>query len=177
MSVRKAAFEDMPDIRRIYAAARQFMRATGNPHQWGNDRPYENLILQDIENSTCHVCEQDGRPYAVFALIPGEDPTYRVIYDGAWLNNAPYAAMHRIASNGTCHGALEEMLEYSSRLGLDLRVDTHRDNRVMQHLLEKNGFTRCGIIHLENGDERIAYQRAGSDPAGAEKDGAGEDRG
>ena len=31
----------------------------------------------------------------------------------------------------------------------------------MQHLLEKNGFVRCGIIHLANGAPRIAYQFAG----------------
>ena len=26
-------------------------------------------------------------------------------------------------------------------------------------LLEKNGFTRCGIIHVADGTPRIAYQR------------------
>ena len=29
----------------------------------------------------------------------------------------------------------------------------------MQHLLEKNGFTRCGIIHVADGTPRIAYQK------------------
>ena len=38
-------------------------------------------------------------------------------------------------------------------------VDTHADNKVMQHLLESEGFTRCGIIHVEDGTPRIAYQR------------------
>ena len=27
------------------------------------------------------------------------------------------------------------------------------------HLLESEGFTRCGIIHVEDGTPRIAYQR------------------
>ena len=40
-----------------------------------------------------------------------------------------------------------------------LRADTHADNKAMQHLLEKNGFTRCGIIRVEDGTPRIAYQR------------------
>ena len=40
-----------------------------------------------------------------------------------------------------------------------LRADTHVDNKVMQHLLESEGFTRCGIIHVEDGTPRIAYQR------------------
>ena len=38
-------------------------------------------------------------------------------------------------------------------------VDDGRYNKVMQHLLESEGFTRCGIIHMEDGTPRIAYQR------------------
>lgn len=41
--------------------------------------------------------------------------------------------------------------------GLPLRADTHADNKVMQHLLEKNGFVRCGNITLADGTSRIAY--------------------
>lgn len=40
-----------------------------------------------------------------------------------------------------------------------LRADTHADNKIMQHLLEKNGFARCGIIHVEDGTPRVAYQK------------------
>ena len=41
----------------------------------------------------------------------------------------------------------------------NLRADTHRDNRIMQHILQKHGFRYCGIIYLLNGDERLAYQK------------------
>ena len=40
-----------------------------------------------------------------------------------------------------------------------LRADTHADNKIMQHILEKNGFARCGIIHVADGTPRIAYQK------------------
>ena len=40
-----------------------------------------------------------------------------------------------------------------------IRIDTHRDNKIMQHNLLKYGFTYCGIIYLANGDERLAYQK------------------
>lgn len=150
--------EDMPALRRIYAAARRFMRETGNPNQWGEDRPEEQLLIQDIALRRLYVCEEQGRPCASFAFIPGEDPTYKVIYEGAWLNREPYAVLHRVASDGACHGMLEKMLTFCRQGGTDLRIDTHRENRVMQHLLEKNGFKRCGIIHLLDGDERLAYQ-------------------
>ena len=40
----------------------------------------------------------------------------------------------------------------------NLRIDTHRDNFIMRHNILKYGFRYCGIIFLESGDERIAYQ-------------------
>lgn len=40
----------------------------------------------------------------------------------------------------------------------NLRADTHRNNRTMRHLLEKSGFRYCGIIHVADGSERLAYQ-------------------
>ena len=38
-----------------------------------------------------------------------------------------------------------------------LRVDTHEDNKPMQHLAQKYGFSRRGIIYVEDGTPRIAY--------------------
>ena len=40
-----------------------------------------------------------------------------------------------------------------------LRIDTHRGNAVMRRMLEKNGFVYCGIIYLEGGEERVAYEK------------------
>ncbi len=40
----------------------------------------------------------------------------------------------------------------------NIRIDTHLDNRIMQHVIKKYGFTYCGIIYLASGDERLAYQ-------------------
>jgi RimJ/RimL family protein N-acetyltransferase len=41
----------------------------------------------------------------------------------------------------------------------NLKIDTHRDNIPMQKVLKRNGFSECGIIYIENGDERIAFQK------------------
>jgi hypothetical protein len=38
-----------------------------------------------------------------------------------------------------------------------IRIDTHRDNFIMKHILAKYGFTECGVIYLESGDPRDAY--------------------
>ena len=41
-----------------------------------------------------------------------------------------------------------------------MRIDTHTDNKVMQKLLTKLGFQRCGIIYvIEDNYPRYAYEK------------------
>lgn len=86
------------------------------------------------------------------------DPTYDVIYEGRWLNDAPYATIHRIASDGTRKGILHLAMQFALLDYNNIRIDTHRDNQVMRNAITKEGFAYCGIIHCWNGDERVAYQ-------------------
>ena len=86
----------------------------------------------------------------------GED-TYKVI-QGAWINDEPYAVIHRIASFGKGKNLLEEAIDFAFEKTNNIRIDTHEDNNIMRTLLKKLGFIYTGIIHLKNGDERRAYQ-------------------
>ncbi len=157
--IRKTVPEYVDRVMEIYDTARKFMRSTGNMTQWINGYPGRDLIEGDIEKGNSYVGVYDGRVIGTFAFILGEDPTYSYIEGGEWLNSLPYGTIHRIASDGTVHGFLEAAAGFASGIICNLRIDTHDDNRVMQHLLSKNGFKRCGRIYLENGDPRIAYQR------------------
>lgn len=161
--VRKATVQELNEIMDIYAMARSFMRNTGNANQWKNIYPPKELLEKDIELGNLYlVCEEEDI-LAVFAFIPGVDPTYNEI-EGAWLNDKPYAAIHRVASAGKKKGMLHECVKYALKYSDNIKIDTHNDNKVMQHQLEKEGFIRCGIIKLENGEPRIAYQKwSGSD--------------
>lgn len=158
MNIRKAIAAELERICDIYDIAREFMRATGNPTQWSDGYPERELLAEDIKNGNLFVMEKDGLPIGVFALFTGEDPTYQYI-EGQWCNDAPYATIHRIASDGSAKGVLPAAVDYAYSLHQNVRIDTHHDNKVMQHLLAKLGFARCGIIYLENGDPRIAYQK------------------
>lgn len=156
--IRPAKAEDLPAILDIYDAARAFMRANGNPHQWGESGyPEKELLAEDIQVGRLYVADENGAPHGVFAFMLGEDPTYAVIENGQWPNDRPYGTIHRIASDGQMHGLLEKALAFALTKTSEVRADTHKDNHPMQHVLTKNGFARCGIIYLENGDPRIAY--------------------
>lgn len=157
--IRAARPADWQDMMDIYANARRFMKEHGNPTQWGDDFPPEELIREDIRLGRGYVYEVDGRLQAVFAMIPGEDPTYRVI-EGAWLNEGPYCAVHRLASRGEVRGAASRILAWCLEQCGNIRIDTHDDNLPMRRVLEQNGFLKCGRIWIEDGTPRIAYQKA-----------------
>ena len=156
--IRTAQPSDWQDIMDIYANARRFMREAGNPTQWGDTFPPEELVRGDIRLGRNYVCETDGRVQGVFAMLPGEDPTYRFIL-GSWLNDKPYCAVHRVASRGEVKGIASQVLAWAMEQCGNIRIDTHDDNLPMQRVLEKNGFVKCGRIWIEDGTPRIAYQK------------------
>lgn len=158
MTIRQAVLSDIPLMQEIFAIARRFMAATGNPHQWAATYPSVEQLTADINSGDSFVCLEKGRMVATFVLRGGNDPTYATIYDGAWTHNNPYATIHRIASNGEVRGIFRAVMAYALERYATIRIDTHRDNRVMQHAIERAGFEYCGIIHCWNGDERLAYQ-------------------
>ena len=159
-TVRTAAPQDEARILEIYKIARETMKQTGNPTQWGDSYPPDQLIHDDILTGRCRVVCEGDTITGVFALCRGADPCYARIENGAWLNDTlPYGTIHRLASAGKRKGVASAVIEWCLEHCESLRADTHADNKIMQHLLEKNGFARCGIIHVADGSPRIAYQR------------------
>lgn len=159
MIIRKAELKDLATIGKIYKKAKEFMRQNGNPNQWNGSYPNEDSAKEDIENGIGYVCEIDNEIVAVFAFKIGVEPTYNEIFEGNWLNDLPYAFMHRIAVLKHGKGIIDFCLNECFKLCPNLKIDTHRDNIPMQKVLKRNGFSYCGIIYLENGDERLAFQK------------------
>ncbi len=157
--IRNAKATELAEILKIYDTARDFMRKNGNPTQWANGYPSEAVLGEDIEKNRLFVLEENGRLIGVFMFTLDEEPTYKIIKKGAWLDNSLYGTIHRVASNGSRGGVLNEVIAFCEDKISHLRIDTHRDNTVMQNLLLKNGFSYCGIIYLESGDERLAYEK------------------
>lgn len=159
MEVRQAVLSELPEILSVYEYARGFMKKTGNPNQWQDRFPEEKEIVKSIENGTLMALSCGGEILGTFDFINGPDQTYDVIENGAWLNDEPYVVLHKVASSGKAHGVLEAILKWCSERADNIRIDTHEDNKIMQYLLEKNGFEKCGIIYVRDHDPRIAYQR------------------
>lgn len=95
---------------------------------------------------------------AVFAFIIGSDPTYTDISQPGWLSEKEYGTIHRLASSGETGGIFERVLAFCATKTGHIRVDTHRDNLIMQKLFIKQGFSFRGLIKMPDGSERLAYE-------------------
>lgn len=146
------------EVLEIYRGAREFMRAHGNAAQWGTRYPPLSVVLKDIDDRRLFLCVEGAEILGVFCYFFGVEPTYETVSDGAWLNDAPYGVMHRVAVAKHNRGVASFCLRTCLSWCQNLKIDTHRDNVPMQRMLEKNGFVRCGRIFLEDGEERLAYQ-------------------
>ncbi len=159
MTVRLAEARELARILQIYEDAREFMKENGNPDQWGENYPPEELIREDVATGHSYVCVEGEEILGVFYYAEGDDPTYAVIEDGAWLNDEPYGVIHRIAVAARGRGVAAACFDFGVAQCGNLKIDTHADNLPMQKSLEKNGFIRCGTVYLPDGSARIAYQK------------------
>lgn len=163
MKIRKAAEKDFARIMEIYAFAREFMKANGNPNQWGaTNWPPEDLIHEDIKKGNSYVCLNDSDfVIGCFYFVQGKDiePTYKSITEGHWKGSDTYGVIHRLAGDGSEKGIGSFCIKWAYEKCRNLRIDTHTDNKVMQNLLEKLGFVHAGTIYVEEDDDpRLAYE-------------------
>ncbi len=149
---------DLDRVMEIYAIAKRYMDEKGNPTQWVDGYPQRDLIEDDIVRGESYVVLENGEIHGVFMFMQRVEPTYAVIEDGAWQNDLPYGTIHRVASDGRLRGMFDAIVAYCRASIENLRVDTHRDNYPMQKAIARNGFVRCGIVYMEDGTKRIAYQ-------------------
>ena len=163
MHIRKATYDDLQRLMEIFENAKAIMRSSGNLQQWNDGYPAPEIVKADIDNGNCYVLCDHDELIGTMAFIPGPDPTYTYI-EGEWPDHEPYYVIHRIATSASGRNTARTMLDwafdYIAQKGIHvIRIDTHADNCIMHHILPKYGFTRCGVIYLENGDPRDAYHR------------------
>ena len=160
MIIKHCDINEIDKIMEIYDNARNFMRENGNKNQWINGYPSRELIIEDINLKRFYGVYENNELIGVFMLLIGNDPTYKKIYEGSWLNDDEYVVIHRIGTVLHGKGVAKACYDFALSKCNNLRIDTSRENLIMQRSLNKNGFKYCGVIYLENGDPRLAYQKS-----------------
>ncbi len=165
MEFRQAVESDINGIMSIIKQAQYYFKEHGI-NQWQNNYPNVETIKNDINNKNGYVLLKENIIVGTVAVIFDRDKNYDLIYEGKWITNGKYTVIHRIAIDSNHKGLglssvmlkkIEEMCV--SRGIFSIKVDTHKENHVMQRLLQKNRFQYCGIIYLEDQSERIAFEK------------------
>lgn len=162
LEVRRATAEDLPRMAEVFASARRYMAANGNPSQWGDKSPDMDLVKEDIRHGDSYVVtDSNDRIVATFALMSRPDPHYDVIADGpGWIESPmPYMTLHRVATDGSVRGMMPLIFGWAATCCDHLRIDTHADNATMLHQIERAGFSFRGIVTMDDGTPRRAFQR------------------
>ncbi|MDO4454292.1 MAG: GNAT family N-acetyltransferase [Eubacteriales bacterium] len=166
MIFRNADERDIKRIMEMICQAQEDLKSQG-VDQWQAGYPNEEIVQEDIRRRENFVMEQNGEIVATVVFSFEKEPSYENIYDGKWQSEDPYAVIHRIAvdrskkKNGVATEMLEEIIKkcHENKI-LSIRIDTHRDNHIMQSWIAKNHFSYCGVIYLKSdGTARNAYER------------------
>ena len=165
MEFRKSVKSDIPEIMGIIKQAQDYFKEK-NIDQWQNGYPNEEVINNDIENEESYVMIKDDKIVATTVISFKEESCYENIIDGKWLTSGDYGVIHRIAVGKTYKGLglSHKIIKYAEKICLEkgvpsIKVDTHEDNIPMQSLLKKNGFEYCGVVYLEDGGKRVAFEK------------------
>ncbi len=167
MLERKAEISDLAGIMEVIEDARQYLKEQGID-QWQDGFPTQEQIVEDIIMRESFVFVEEEEVVGYISVNLGEEPSYSTIYDGAWkLEGSDYGTIHRTAlkSNFRGKGVSLRMFFLAEQLcrkkaKQSIRIDTHRENQLMQHLCVKYGYEYCGVILLErNNAQRIAYEK------------------
>lgn len=134
--------------------------------QWQNGYPDENSIRQDILNEKGYFLTDGQHIFAYLCMDFDGEPAYNHIR-GRWLTdpNADYMVIHRLAFNAQYRGkGLSSEIfnlaeQFCKEKGIQsIRVDTDENNKIMQHIMNKAGFTYCGTIWFA-GSSKLAYEK------------------
>lgn len=162
MNFRKANYNDIETINKIYEDASKSL-AENEIDQWQGELKPKIKNKEAIKNIYL-LTENEG--ILSTGLILDYDKDYANIYDGSWLSNGKYYVVHKFATNirirrnGYGSIFLQEVEKLAIKNSIfSIKIDTHEDNYLMQKLLAKNGYKKCGMVILEGSGKRLAYEK------------------
>ena len=102
MTYRLADTEDLDQLVAMSDQAKESFKAR-NIDQWQKGEPNRQVMEASILQSQLHVLEDMGQVVGMITIVPGPEASYASI-DGAWLNQEPYYAFHRVCVKDSLKG-------------------------------------------------------------------------
>ncbi|MBS5334429.1 MAG: GNAT family N-acetyltransferase [Clostridiales bacterium] len=162
-TLEKATDNDIPLCYRIVDDGRKFQQAQGFV-QWTAEYPNIDTVSEDIMSQKGYVIKKGSKIAAYMCIDFSGEPAYDSI-EGHWHTDSKYAVIHRLSvkSDFRNSGLSDTIFRLAEEFCLKnditcIRLDTGFENKRMQHIIEKHGFTHCGTVFFQGGC-RIAYDK------------------
>lgn len=161
---KKADITDIPEVWAILQDAITRRKNDGS-NQWQDGYPNPEVIKMDIEKGVGYVLTDGETIIGYCAILINDEPEYLKI-EGNWLTNTDFVVFHRVAiaekylGKNLSKKIIDFIEDFARKNNIkSLKADTNHDNFAMMKILEKSGFTFCGIVHFR-GSPRRAYEKA-----------------
>ena len=162
---RKANIQDIDEVMVAVEDARRLLKEEGNG-QWQFGYPARSDFINDINNGNLFLVLTSDGEIASCCAITGYEEAYMHLYEGAWLTDYEYIVMHRVAvkekyrGQGFGKALFEVFISEGKKRGIkSLRIDTHKNNKLLLHLFDLYGFTYCGKAILPPDKDRVMYEK------------------
>ncbi len=166
-SVKLVQKNDMKTVLKIINDGKEYL-AENNVDQWQICTPSEKIIENDISRQQGFLIYKDDRPAAYEVISFEREEAYHNPIDGSMKLEGDYATIHRTSaakefrSSGISHQMFDFALlhAYLNKKKI-MRIDTHKDNKIMQHIIMREGFEYVETVQFTESDRmrRIVFER------------------
>lgn len=161
--LQRAGMQDTEECCAILEDGKKYQRAQGFVH-WPDDYPQKRDVVDDISHHAGYIYVIDGQIAACLSLHLDGEPFYSDPR-AKWRTDSPCAVLQNLAvaapfrSRHLAGEILDAVGLLCCVLGISyIRTDITMPNRRMQHIAEKHGFVRCGLVSW-NGGDHFSYDR------------------
>lgn len=160
---RMANESDRESILEIYLEGSNSLKNDGVDQWQGQYVP----SFKDIDEHLgidLYVLEYHRKIVSTVCLVEGIDEDYENI-KGKWNTSLPYISIHKVATSNEYKKQSfgRKMMSYienfAKRKRMDLRIDTHKDNKKMRNFIISCGYKYTGEVILQGELERLAYDK------------------
>lgn len=154
---------DRESILEIYLEGAEALKTDGVDQWQGKYVP----SFKDIDEHLgvdLYVLEYHKRIVSTACLVEGIDEDYENI-NGKWNTSLPYISIHKVATSNEYKKQSfgRKMMSYienfAKRKRMDLRIDTHKDNKKMRNFIISCGYKYTGEVILQGELERLGYDK------------------
>ncbi len=163
LTFRMANELDRESILNIYLEGANALKEDGVDQWQGKYVP----SFKDIDEHLgidLYVLEYHKKVVSTACLVEGIDEDYENI-NGKWNTSLPYISIHKVATSNEYKKQSfgRKMMSYienfAKRKRMDLRIDTHKDNKKMRNFIISCGYKYTGEVILQGELERLGYDK------------------